>query len=100
MDTNGAGDAFVGGEITELICRQNGVFLWDGRYLLICFPKLKLEYCYKYSSKCQLAKFSREAPCLRLNEQISDHPRILSPIVLVQARRLCFSIAISFVFSL
>ena len=35
MDTNGAGDAFVGGEITELICRQNGVFLWDGigRYL-------------------------------------------------------------------
>lgn len=26
VDTNGAGDAFVGGEITELICRQNGVF--------------------------------------------------------------------------
>lgn len=26
VDTNGAGDAFVGGEITDLICRQNGVF--------------------------------------------------------------------------
>lgn len=75
MDTNGAGDAFVGGETTELICRQNGILLWDGigRYLLTCFPILKLEYCYKYWSKCQLAKFSREAPYIRLiNKEMID----------------------------
>ena len=55
MDTNGAGDAFVGGEITELISlkrlAEKMFFVGWYRSYPTYFPNVKIEFCYKYGSE-------------------------------------------------